>query len=223
MIALDIWAGNTSFWKEFKRLNSEVKTVICWDPNMKKDFVQPDWLISLPRSIAHNVSIFCSRFSKILSREEIEEVIQESRKWVFKTLATYGNTQLPDESVDIITLNSPHPITPPSNKDFSEFQRVLKKGWVFYFWHSTDIKTEFDEEKMTLVWQGWFYYDGGHIWILDGHNLIFPMSPVIKSNVLTLYLRDRFRGRGYGIDTWFMYSENWGIRLHPNWKAWVKK
>lgn len=73
------------------------------------------------------IGFFRSIFERILNKEEVQGIMQESRKGVFRTLASYGDTWLSDESVDIVALNSPLPFTTPKEKDFDGFQRILKK------------------------------------------------------------------------------------------------
>ncbi|EKD29376.1 MAG: hypothetical protein ACD_78C00432G0002 [uncultured bacterium (gcode 4)] len=220
LIALDIGAGNTSFWRNFKKLNPQIGTVICADPYIEKDFEKYDSIGSLLGVTVYNIWVALSRLTKVSTPPEVEEIIQRSKKGVFKAVAMYENTGLPDESVDILTLNSPHPLTPPSGSDFLEFQRILKRWGIFYFGHSTDIRHIFDEEQMVLVGKWAYRHQWARKGILPEHGLVFPMSPVIRSNVITKHFRDKgFQQSSIN----YMYNENWGLRLHPNWKAWMKK
>ena len=127
MIALDIGAGNTSFGKDLRRLNPQITTVICADPYIKKDFEEYWSIGSLLEVTVHNAYAALSRLTKVSTPWEVEKVVRKSKKGIFKAIATYENTGLPDESVDILTLNSPNPLFPPSEDDFLEFHRVLKK------------------------------------------------------------------------------------------------
>ncbi|HBB27466.1 TPA: hypothetical protein DCZ36_03145 [Candidatus Gracilibacteria bacterium] len=221
MIALDIGAGNTSFGKDLRRLNPQITTVICADPYIKKDFEEYGSIGSLLEVTVHNAYAALSRLTKVSTPGEVEKVVRKSKKGIFKAIATYENTGLPDESVDILTLNSPNPLFPPSEDDFLEFHRVLKKGGIFYFGHSTDIRHTFDEEHMILVGKGSYSYRGNKRGILPEYNLIFPMSPVIASNIITRHLWER--GHRAGIEHMYHPSRGEGPRLHPNWRAWVKK
>lgn len=211
MLALDIWAGNTSFWKDFKALNPQIKTVICWDPIFQRQEY------SDVNSISENIWVFLSRFSKILSQNELQEVITKSKSWVFRVLATYQDIPLPDESCDIVTLNSPHPYMMPWEKWFWEFLRVLKPGWIFYCWHSTDINVIFPQEIMKILWSGKFWFWKDRLWVLDEFDLRFPMSSVIRNNFLWSYLNQPN----------FAWSIYWKwptkIKINANWKAWQKR
>ncbi|MDD2891779.1 MAG: methyltransferase domain-containing protein [Candidatus Gracilibacteria bacterium] len=219
LIALDIGAGNITFGRDLRRLNPQIGTVICADPYIEKNYAKYDSIGSLLGATVYNIGVALSKLTKISTSREVEEIIQNSKKGVFKAIATYENTGLPDESVDIVVLNSPHPLTMPTNSDFDEFHRVLKKGGIFYFGHSTDIRHTFDEEQMVLMGKGGFSRSTQEA-IIKEQNLVFPMSPVIRSNVKTKHFRDK----GYEISSInYIYHENGGLPLRPNWKAWIKK
>lgn len=211
MLALDIWAGNTSFWKDFKSLNPKIKTVICWDLVFKRQEYSEE------NSILENMRVFLSRFSKILSQNELQEVITKSKSWIFRVLARYQDIPFPDESCDIITLNSPHPYMTPWESWIKEFLRVLKPGWIFYFWHSTDINVDFSPEIMEILWSWKFWFWKDKFWVLDDFDLRFPMSPVIKNNFLWSYLNQPN-------SAWSIYWK-WPtkIKINANWKAWQKR
>lgn len=214
MIALDIWAGNTTFWKQLKLINPQIKTVFCWDPIFRpKEY-------DLSQSILSNILVFLSRFSKVLSVEEINEVIEKSKSWVYKIIAEYKKIPLEDNFLDLVTLNSPHPLMYPGKVWFDEFRRVLKPGWVFYFGHSKSINLEFDEKEFKLIWSGEFYYGWWNIAKLPLQNLDFTMSPVMKNNLIVSEMLKKWLMKNR---PWYIY---WAwptkIALNPNWKAWQK-
>jgi len=219
LIALDIGAGNTTFGRDLRRLNPQIGTVICADPYIEKKYEEYNSIGLLLGTTVHNIRVALSKLTKVSTSREVEEVIQNSKKGVFKAIATYENTWLPDESVDIVTLNSPHPLTAPSGSDFDELSRILKRWGIFYFGHSTDIHHAFDEGQMKLIGK-WGFSRSIQEAVMEKQNLVFPMSPVIRSNVKTKYFRDAWYGAS-SIN--YIYQRNWGPRLNPNWKAWIKE
>lgn len=216
MLVLDIWAGNTSFGKKLKNLNPQIKTVICGDIRFQKREYDLD------ESILENLAIFISRFSKVLSKEQLDMVVSETKSWVFKVFAKYADIPFWDESVDIVTLNSPHPLMPVGIAWFEEIQRVLKKWGIFYFWHSMGLKNWFLEEgKMKLIGEGDFRYKWEKIWAIMEKGLRFPVSPIISKNLLAHYLISKGESmwNQYGYIYWKWPGR---IPLNPNWKAWEK-
>lgn len=213
MKVLDIGAGNTSFWRQLKWLNPQIKTVICGDIQFQKREYDLD------EGILTNIGVFLSKFSKILTKEELEQVIEKTKKWVFKVFADYRDIPLDDESMDMVTLNSPHPLMYPGKAGFEEMKRVLKKWWVFYFWHSKDITVSFDENEMRLVWEWLYRYREKNMWKIN--NLNFPVSPIIRRNLLAHFLLSKWEEIGNG--SWYIYGKGpTKIPLNPNWKAWEK-
>lgn len=215
MLALDIWAGSTSFWKNFKALNPQIKTVICWDPIFQRQEYCEE------NSVLENIGLFLSRFSKILTQNEIQEVVEKSKSGVFKILAKYQDIPLEDESIDILTLNSPHPLMFPWEKWFLEFLRVLKPGWIFYFWHSTDINVDFSQDKMKLLWSWRFLFWDEDVWFLENFDLKFPMSPVIKNNLISNQMIQKWLMKNSSSYIYWKWPTK--IKINPNWKAWQKR
>lgn len=212
MLALDIWAGNTKFAKDFKKLNPDIKTIFCGDPIFQK----PEY--DLAQSFLFNMNVFVSRCAKILTHEEIHDVIEQSKTWVFKIVAEYKKIPIKDNSLDVVTLNSPHPLIYPGKAWFDEFARVLKPGWVFYFGHSREIYVDFWNEMFESISSGYFLFGKHDIISIDW--LRFPMSPVMKSN----FDAKELLAKWYIKNTpWYLYGTGeFKIPIVPSWKAWRK-
>lgn len=215
MKVLDIGAGNTSFWKKLRSLNPQIQAVICGDIKFQKQEYDLD------EGILSNIGVFLSRVSKILTKEELEHVIEETKKWVFKVFADYREIPLQDESMDMVTLNSPHPFFPVRKEWFEEIRRVLKRGWIFYFWHSIKFWNPYPENEMRVIGEWNFRFNWEKLWKIDSKRLIFPMSPYIAINTLGHH----FELRWQKLNTyWGIYDSNHPCKIqpNPNWKVWEK-
>ena len=214
MLALDIWAGNTIFGKNIKKLNPEIKTVFCWDPIFERQ------KYDLSENILFNINIFLSKFSKVFIWEEIQNIIEKSKTWVFKIVAEYKKIPIENNSLDILTLNSPHPLIYPEKKSFDEFRRVLKTGWIFYFGHSWKIHLDFIWNDFEMIGEWEFHFWEKNIAQIPNTQLQFPMSPVMKNNLITMVMMQNNKIKN---SSFYIYWN--GLRkipIQPNWKAWKK-
>lgn len=192
---LDIGAGSCVFAKELRSLNRRVPMlVLCGEPR---------WL-DLP-------------FFRALSPEKACSMLQNGSKGVKHLNASYEKFGLPAASLDMVTLNCPHPFSIGAvGKMGSELERCLKPGGIFFSSFPAFDLARVPEHFVHLADGGWMH--GKHV-RLDTYLLpkgapsLIPQSPVLRSNIRThRFGNPQAGGSGY------LYHD--GIR--PGWKLWQK-
>lgn len=220
MLSLDIWAGCTWFASQLRKLNPQINTSFIWEP---------DWKNAQARNIIWYLqNNFAVRFWKILSQKDIEGVLENSKSGVFRILAKYWWIPLPNESMDVITLNSPYPrFSLFWDQGLDEIQRVLKRWGVFYFWHSAKIWEVSEESTWLQEVAEWNFDMQNHKRAtvnLNGNHFIFPMSSTIEQNLLYLTMARKGiitnpseKGRVYTA-----FHHPCKIPISPSWKIYQK-
>ena len=210
-VILDIGAGGLSFAKDLVKNNKDKNLVVfCGEPN---------WMPS-PRDY----------YNKILNQYNSNKFIESETKGIYRVNSKYDQFRFGDETLDMVTVNSPSPITPPDGIE-SELDRCLKPGGIFYYGHSTYIDLEMPK-SFELVreggypdfslrnWWNSFQFDISND--LKDYSCDVPTiltaSPVLESNIIELNFRinnsDYKKSKGYIYDR---------IPLCPNYQVWVKK
>lgn len=67
-------------------------------------------------------------------RRDREELIKSGKTGIYKVRGRYSDFHLPDQCLDVVTLNAPHPFTPPDGIE-NELIRCLKPGGFFFSAH----------------------------------------------------------------------------------------
>lgn len=188
MICLDVWAGDTLFWRKLQSANPEIKLVLCAEPKWKEDFSDifgdhPSFL-----QIYHGMR---TRLFTVLETEKIKEVINKQKRWVHRITGWYEDmVGIPDNSLDMITINSPQPLCPPQKNFDNEVYRTLKSWWILYYSH-TDMKyiPKWIEE---VLWKPILSRRfNGNAWKHDtieinGKTFSFPKSTIVAWNIIKI-------------------------------------
>ncbi len=195
-VMLDIGAGNTKFVRSYRRYNSKQSLMyLCGEPG----FSDP-W-----------------RKGKLLANPKKGKIV--------KVRASYDDFGLPDDSLDIVSLNAPHPFCPPCGIG-KELVRCLRSGGLFFSahpvgWHPKLPPEEFyevlfpakgeGETKPEVYFRryGWDRIDI-HLDIGGGPVIVYPASPTLR-NRLTQGMRTN--------DISYVYS---GMYERPTCRVWVK-
>lgn len=156
---LDIGAGSLAFARSLHRCNPKKRMlVLCGEP---------EWG-------------FGPLFRGI-SRQRAERLIHKGRTGVKKITAEYDDFNLPDESLDLVTVNASHPFTPPGCRFPLELERCLKPGGL-YFSSQPRWFAGHPPESFELVEEG----SWGDAWTRckpKEVSVVFPQSPFIAWNI----------------------------------------
>ncbi len=192
-VVLDIGAGSRAFGKDFSRLNRGTRMlVLCGEP---------EWG-------------FGPLFRPI-SEQKVQTLIGCESTGVKRVVAEYEAFGLADNSLDLVTLNAPHPFM-PSNVA-SELSRCVKSGGLFF---SSFPKYDFGNvgDDFSLVAEGRWRHDTRTICVRDatfpsGRTIYFPQSPTVRSNIIEhAFGNPRSRGSSY------IYFDG----ISPGWRLWRK-
>lgn len=118
------------------------------------------------------------------------ELIQENKRGIFRVVSEYSKFDFDDESLHMVTLNSPHVLMPPNGIE-NELKRCLKSGGIFFFSYPIHFELSKTLEGMfTLLARKRF---GNNASINLGSISGFPehlphkmvASKTMKSNIIT--------------------------------------
>lgn len=193
MLALDIGAGSTKFARAMHGMNPHVSfTFFCGDVSWR----------------------FPKDYNTILS------ILERKKSGVFKLVSYYENlSPFPPASLNLITINSPHPLSSPKSNFFTEAERVLSPGGILYFGHTMYnwIRFQGDDSAFDLVNEGTRFPAHVDLHIAANNiRLKLPMSPVMKSNLKHKKMKQRRPD---------LYPSNYlykGVSVNPGYKAWRK-
>jgi len=195
-VVLDIGAGAPTFAQDLRSRNPATKMLVFCG--------EPQWGIG--------------PFFRAISSERIERLLVEKKAGVHRITATYAKFNLPDESLDLVTLNSPHPFFFGSVAPIvHELRRCLKPGGLFFSSFSlmdlARVPEEFEE-----IGKGRWDYDTPCIDVSLGKSsrvssVRFPQSPTLSSNIREHRFGDP---RAHGSE--YLYADG----ISPAWVAWEK-
>lgn len=214
IVGLDIGAGNKSFAKKLVNNNSNLEMIIfCGE---------------------HVWNNFFDKFNKINFENEANKIILNNKKGIYLIDdSRYTHFNLPDNSLDFVTVNSPHPISLISNNYNQAFiiqpelDRCLKNGGIFFFGHSTHISLKLSD-NYKLISEGFYenkgiFFNKHQVDLSSNINLkslpkIYPASQVIQSNINEFRMQQLGVNNNFGRE--YIYNV---ISLYPNYKLWQKK
>lgn len=189
---LDIGAGSSAFGRDLVRWNRSVPmSVFCGEP----------WWF-FPRPISE------TRKQRILAR---------GLRGIWRVTSRYSEFGFPDESLDLVTLNAPHPFTAPDSSFLNELDRCLKPGGLFF--SSFPRWSLVEPRHFSLLIEGAWKQggkEGGRMLQQDYPDVAptaFPCSPCIMSNIVTHRYGD---ARSYGSS--YIYWDG----ISPGYKVWRK-
>ncbi|HEV7121234.1 MAG TPA: hypothetical protein VGN56_00240 [Candidatus Paceibacterota bacterium] len=172
------------------------------------------------------MSIFCGEprwgigpFSRAISEKNKDEIIEQHRRGVWRLISRYQRFAFEDASLDLITLNAPHPfhgfrMQVPLAK---EIDRCLRPGGMFF---SSYPRTDFGAvlKGYELLIEGSWGHGGKPItfpaWKLPaGVPTRFPQSPTIIHNI-----RVHQHGNPRAMGTQYIYFDG----ISPGYRLWKK-
>lgn len=205
---LDIGAGSLCFAKDLRRNNKQLPLLVfCGEPYWSN-----------------------SRLKKVISADTARELIEEERTGIYRVISSYRDFAFDEHSLDMVTVNSPHPLT-PANGIEEEIERCIRPGGIFFFGHSTTIDIEPSSEFTLLhqssyphaTWKNWWHDFSFDLAEIEGYPKDIPSrlipSPIIRSNMIEAQRRRDDTNYRNKRGIMYMYNQ---IRLHPNYKVWQK-
>lgn len=101
--------------------------------------------------------IFCGeprwnrRWGRTVDSASIRDLIHRDVKGIFRVVSEYGNFDFDDASLDMVTLNAPHIMIPPTWIE-KELVRCLKSGGIFFFSYPVEFGLpSFPDGTFTLL------------------------------------------------------------------------
>ncbi|MGE5541051.1 MAG: class I SAM-dependent methyltransferase [Bacillota bacterium] len=163
---LDIGAGSLAFAKDFQRLNRETPMLILCG--------EPQWGLG--------------PFFKPLPPERLTQVLKARRPGIHRITSQYEKLEVADESLDLVTLNAPHPFcVRPTQMLAFELARCLKPGGLFFSSYPRYDLGRVTQDFQLVThgkWRGIYEATALSEELVPEHPArIFPQSPVIAHNI----------------------------------------
>lgn len=214
---LDIGAGDKNFARSLKKENEHAKMLIfCGEP--ENCLKSPSfWEAITSNNLWDWVAYLRNLFRKPVSQKKILGLLGKKHPGVHFIEATYESFNLPANSLDLVTLNAPHPFSPPGVEMKEELVRCLKPGGLFFSSFPL-IDVAHIPESFILLAEGRWRSAGSRVRLCEDNSFetpfrVFPRSPVIESNIRT-HQRNRHMGNIVG----YIYSNG----IDPRWQVWKK-
>ncbi|MFZ2831867.1 MAG: methyltransferase domain-containing protein [Minisyncoccia bacterium] len=214
---LDIGAGDKKFARALKKENKHIEMlVLCGEPESVLR-CPSFWDAVVLGDSWDRVGYFRNLFRRPISQVEIARFLNEGNKGVHFIEAAYESFNLPDNSLDLVTLNSPHPFSPPGVGMKVELLRCLKPGGLFFSSFPLCDVAKIPESFIKIE-EGRWGAPGSIVRLMeeqfpDFPFRAFPQSPVLESNIRA-HQRNPHRGNIVS----YIYSN--GIK--PRWQVWRK-
>ncbi len=211
---LDIGAGTLRFAENLVSLNKDKDLLVfCGEPDWKDHYYLP-------------------QFIKVVSREKAFELCERNKPGIHRINSEYSAFAFDDSSLDMVTLNSPHPMMSPIGIG-KELERCITPNGIFFYGHSTHIEVRLPSCFELLIESSYPSSDTLRNWWTN-HSVdiskktelskelpsIIPASPCILSNIPEFRLKTgnpQYRNRKGNS---YIYNS---IRLFPNYKVWIRK
>ena len=195
-VVLDIGAGSRAFGMDFRAMNPKTPMLVLYG--------EPQWGLG--------------PFFKPLRPEQVPRLIQSGATGVKRIISEFSSFAVPDESLNLVTLNSPHPFDIVFFGRFShELQRCLKPGGLCFSSYSKFDMARVPESFLKLSHGRWAQRTA-HIEI-DSALLPtntpnrFPQSFTLESNIRAHRSRDRD-----SFSSSYIYHDG----ISPGWCLWQK-
>ncbi len=191
--ALDIGAGSTEFARIFCRKNARLKTTFFCG--------EPEW-----------------RFSPFkLSQEKKLSVLRAGKRGIYKVQGTYRSFSFPEQSLDLVTLNAPHPFSLNALSGIgAELDRCLKPGG-FFFSSFPRMDLGLVPNSFTLLHRG-YWEKLGEIAALSVSNLVVPKLFFPQSNTIWANMYTHRFGNPHKYGSGYLYSDG----IAPGYRLWQK-
>ncbi len=198
-VILDIGAGSLGFLRRLARLNGRVGFALFGG--------EPKWW-HIP--LLHSVT----------PHERIPSILERVRNGKYRIVARYNAFPFPDQSLDMVTVNAPHPFVELDGID-QEIIRCLKPGGVF-FCSTPELRYQFELPGFELCADGRWNYGTqsvhiDHYAIVPGVPRSIPISRTVRNSVKIERMRKMGMEGTRG--PFYVYA---GAELNPNYRAWVR-
>jgi hypothetical protein len=165
-------------------------------------------------------------FIPVYNKQKSGILIDRKEIGLFRVVSTYSDFIFEDNSLDMVTVNSPHPMYPTTGIDI-EVNRCLKTGGLFFYGHSMSIKEKMPDNFKLISWDDYPNYS----WLKEptlyleksskeypsGYPNVIPASKVIRNNITEHYLTTKGYGNNMGND--YVYNT---LPFYANYKVWQK-
>lgn len=195
-VVLDIGAGSRAFAKDLQWHNrSRRMLILCGEPQ---------WGVG--------------PFFRGASSKKVTALIEQRRSGIYKMTASYAAFGVPNGSLDMVTLNAPHPMSWLCMDTIEvELDRCLKPGGLFFSsyprHHMGGVPKTFG-----LIGEGRWHRESesvrvNHLLLPSGAPYQFPQSPTVSGNI-----RAHARGHESLRSSNYVYHDG----IAPGWKLWQK-
>ena len=191
-VVLDIGAGARAFGLDLARLNPQKRMLVfCGEPSW-------GW----------------GPFFRPITLERAEGLISQNVRGVKRIDASYDDFRLSAHSLDLVTLNSPHPFSSVFMRNMErELERCLKPGGLFL---SSYPRYDLGRQpgNFELLAEGRWERRSNVTQALDEVvSFIFPQSPILKQNI-----RVHTWGDPRSLGTSYIYYDG----ILPGYRLWRK-
>lgn len=214
---LDIGARDKKFARSLMKENKHAEMLIfCGEPGWS--LMRPSFLeASTSFDLLDFFMYYRNFFRRPASQEKVSRYLNNKHSGVYFIEGTYESFNLPDNSLDLVTLNAPHPFSPPGMEMKEELIRCLKPGGLFFSSFPLCDVAKIPESFIKVA-EGRWRRPGSLVRLEEEsyHEFpfrVFPQSPVIESNIRT-HQGNRHIGNIVG----YIYSNG----INPRWQIWRK-
>jgi len=160
---LDIGAGSCAFAKDFARANHSVPMAIFCG--------EPAWGLG--------------PFFRPISLKKRDRILNRKSTGVWRVVSAYAKFQLPDESLDLVTLNAPHPFMGfgMTSRMVPELARCIKPGGLFFSSYPRTDSGFVPRNFELLSEDHWYKLDEEVIFQKLPEPNRFPQSPTVSHNM----------------------------------------
>lgn len=214
---LDIGAGCKTFARALKKVNKHAEMLVfCGEPGWS--LRNSGFLEAITSDDMFDLSMYWwNLFRRPITKEETLYFLNNEHSGIYFIEATYESFNLPDNSLDLVTMNAPHPFDVPGLEMKQELLRCLRPGGLFFSSFPQHDVAKIPESFIKVVEGAWG--SPGSLARLNDDNSskrpfrVFPQSPDVESNIRTHQDNEHI-----GNTMEYIYSNG----INPRWQVWKK-